>query len=297
MSDVALNAGQTGAARAAAAFPRRIVCLTEETVETLYLLGEQERIVGVSGFAKRPPEVRLKPRVAAFTSAKFDKILELQPDLVLTFCDVQAEITRELMRLGITVFGFNQRSVAQIFGMIVTLARIVGREREGLALIAEFERGLDAIAQAAMRFTRRPRVYFEEWNDPLISGIEWVEELIEIAGGEPVFPERRGRGKAQDRVVEAVAVIERDPEVIFASWCGKKVDVASIAARPGWAEVSAVRNAHIYEIDSTIILQPGPAALTDGVRAIHSVLARVAGAEAATGTRRDDGSAISVESK
>jgi iron complex transport system substrate-binding protein len=296
VSDPAAQMQLGGAARAAQGFPRRIVCLTEETVETLYLLGEQDRIVGVSGFAKRPAEVRAKTRVAAFSSAKFEKILDLEPDLVLTFCDVQAEISRELIRRGATVFAFNQRSIAGIFAMIAALARIVGREQEGLALIARLERGLDEIRQAAKRLPRRPRVYFEEWNDPLIAGIEWVEELIEIAGGEPIFPERRGCGKAQDRVVDAAQVIARDPEVILASWCGKKVDIASIAARPGWAEVSAVRSGQIFEIDSTIILQPGPAALTDGVQAIHEILVRVADAENSQAQPRDESPAPSVES-
>jgi len=275
-SDV-VSAGPPEAARAAAAFPRRIVCLTEETVETLYLLGEQERIVGVSGYAKRPPAARTKPRVAAFANAKFEKIFDLQPDLVLTFSDVQAEIAKELIRRGAHVFAFNQRSVAEIFAMMAALARLVGKEREGIELIERLERGLDEIRAAAKKFARRPRVYFEEWNDPLIAGIEWVEELIEIAGGEPIFPELRKCGKAEGRVVSAEAVIERDPEIILASWCGMKVDVSSFAERPGWSEISAVKNGHVYEIDSTIILQPGPAALTDGVRALHEALARAAG--------------------
>jgi iron complex transport system substrate-binding protein len=209
---------------------------------------------------------------------------------------VQAEIAKELIRRGVTVFAFNQRSVAQIFDMIATLARIVGKEREGLALIARFERGLEETAQAARQFPHRPRVYFEEWNDPLISGIEWVEQLIDIAGGDVIFPELRGCGKAQDRVVSSAVVIERNPEVILASWCGKKVDVASIAARPGWTEVSAVRNGHIYEIDSTIILQPGPAALTDGVRAIHGLLANLVVSERASGAQ-DARAAASVKLK
>lgn len=258
-------------------FPRRIVCLTEETVETLYLLGEQDRIVGVSGYAKRPPEVRTKPRVAAFANAKFDRILELEPDLVLTFSDVQAEITRELVRRGVAVWNFNQRTLAGIFDMIAALSRLVGKANEGETLIEGLLRGLDEIAVAARDFRRRPRIYFEEWNDPLISGIGWVEELVEIAGGQPVFPELCGRSKAMDRVVSGEQVIARNPDVIFASWCGKKVDVASIAARPGWAAIQAVHSNRIYEIDSTIILQPGPAALTDGVREIHRILARVAG--------------------
>jgi iron complex transport system substrate-binding protein len=261
-------------------FPRRIVCLTDETTETLYLLGEQDRIVGISAYASRPPEARSKPRVSAFRDANFDKILALQPDLVLAFSDVQAEITRELVRRGVTVMHFNQRSIAEILEMIAALARLVGRQAEGDALIARLVCGLDEIAAAAKAFPRRPRVYFEEWDDPLISGIEWVEELIEIAGGAPIFPELRQCGKAQDRVVDPAEVIKRDPEVILASWCGKKVKQDQIRSRPGWDQISAVRDGHIYEIEGDCILQPGPASLTDGVRQIHAILARVAGAPA-----------------
>jgi iron complex transport system substrate-binding protein len=270
---------QTPSTQEQAGFPRRIVCLTDETVETLYLLGERDRIVGISAYASRPKEARSKPRVSAFRDANYDKILALEPDLILAFSDVQAEITRELVRLGATVLHFNQRSVAQILEMIAALARIVGRERGGEALIADLERGLDAIRETASKFPRRPRVYFEEWDDPLISGIEWVEELIEIAGGEPIFPERRRCGKAQDRVVDPAEVIVRDPEVILASWCGKKVKKDAIAARPGWSEISAVRHGHVYEIEGDCILQPGPASLTDGVRQIHAILARATGSE------------------
>ncbi len=260
-----------------AEFPRRIVCLTDETVETLYLLGEQDRIVGVTGYATRPPEVRTKPRVSAFSSAKFDAILGLKPDLVLAFSDVQAEITRELVSLGVTVLNFNQRTIAGIIDMICALARLVGKPSEGEALVESFTRGLDEIAEAARQFPRRPRVYFEEWNEPLISGIGWVEELIEIAGGAPIFPELRRCGKAKDRVVNPAEVLARDPEVILASWCGRKVNKEKIASRPGWTAIRAVLDSHIYEIKSAIILQPGPAALTDGVRRIHSILGRVVG--------------------
>jgi iron complex transport system substrate-binding protein len=261
------------------AFPQRIVCLTDETTETLYLLGEQDRIVGVSAYAVRPAAARDKPRVSAFKNANFDKILDLKPDLVLTFSDVQAEIASELIRRGVTVLAFNQRSVQEIFEMIAVLSRIVGKEAEGQALANELRCGLDAIAESAKQFKHRPRVYFEEWNDPLISGIEWVEELIEIAGGEPVFPERRKCGKAQDRVIDAAEVIARDPEVILASWCGKRVKIEEIRTRAGWSEISAVRSGCVYEIPSTCILQPGPASLTEGVRQVHQVLAHVAEVE------------------
>jgi len=262
-------------------FPRRIVCLTEETAETLYLLAEQDRIVGVTGYATRPPEVRRKPRVSAFSTANCDAILDLKPDLVLTFSDVQAGITREMVLRGATVLNFNQRTIAGIFDMIVALARLVGRQSEGQALVDGFARGLDEIAASAKSFPHRPRVFFEEWNDPLIGGIGWVEELIEIAGGEPVFPELRGCGKAKDRVVTPEQVAERDPEVVIASWCGRKVNKQTIRSRPGWSSIGAVRSGHIYEIKSAYILQPGPAALTDGVRQIHAILASVAGVQIA----------------
>lgn len=262
-----------------AGFPRRIVCLTDETTETLYLLGEEDRIAGVSAYARRPPAARMKPRVSAFQSANFEAILALNPDLVLTFSDVQADITRELVRRGATVLNFNQRSIAEIYEMIAVLASLVGRTAEGLTLVESIRAGLDAISVSAQSFSHRPRVFFEEWPDPLISGIEWVEELMEVAGGALTFPEKRGCGKAQDRVVEPDEVIARDPEVIFASWCGKPVSVEQIAARPGWSAISAVRNGHIYEIPGDCILQPGPASLTEGVRQMHAVLARVVGVE------------------
>jgi iron complex transport system substrate-binding protein len=260
-------------------YPRRIVCLTDETTETLYLLGEQDRIVGVSGYAHRPPEARSKPRVSAFQDAKFDAILDLRPDLVLTFSDVQAEITRQLVLRGVTVLNFNQRSIAEILEMIAVLSRIVGKEAAGMTLISELQRGLGEIAESAKLFLHRPRVYFEEWDDPLISGIEWVDELIEIAGGDVIFPELRRCGKAKDRVVNPAEVVRRNPEVILASWCGKKVDIEKICARAEWDRTSAVRNRHVYEIPSGCILQPGPASLTEGVRQLHAVLAKVAGTE------------------
>lgn len=257
-------------------YPRRIVCLTDETAETLYLLGEQDRIVGVSGFSTRPPEVRSKPRISAFRDANFDAIVALAPDLVLTFSDVQAEITRQLVLRGLAVLNFNQRSIAGIFDMIATLARIVDKAREGEELVARLRRGLDEIASTARKFAHRPSVYFEEWHDPLISGIGWVEELIELAGGDVIFPQLRLCGKAQDRVIDPDEVLRRDPEVIFASWCGMKVDLEAIRHRPGWAQIRAVRSNHVYDIPSSCILQPGPAALTDGVRLLHEKLASVA---------------------
>jgi iron complex transport system substrate-binding protein len=269
----------------ASEYPRRIVCLTDETTEVLYLLGEQERVVGISAYASRPPEARTKPRVSAFKDANYEKILNLKPDLVLTFSDVQAEIARELVLRGLNVMSFNQRSIAEIFDMIAVLSRIVGKQAEGCKLIQDLNGGLDAIRESARSFPRRPRVYFEEWDDPLISGIQWVEELVEIAGGEPIFPELRRSGKAKDRVVDNADVIARDPEVILASWCGKKVKKEQICARAGWERMGAIRNGHVYEIPSTCILQPGPASLTEGVRQLHAVLARVAGVAIAPALR------------
>lgn len=258
-------------------YPRRIVCLSDETAETLYLLGAQDRIVGVSGFSTRPPEVRSKPRISAFRDANLDAIVALEPDLVLTFSDVQAEITRALVLRGLAVLNFNQRSIEEIFEMTAMLARIVGKTAEGQELVVKLRRGLDEIAASARKLARRPRVYFEEWHDPLISGIRWVDELVEIAGGEPIFPELRNRGKAQDRVIDPDEVLRRDPEVIFASWCGMKADFEAVCSRPGWGAMQAVRNRHLFEIPSSCILQPGPAALTDGVRLLHERMVQVAG--------------------
>lgn len=260
-------------------FPRRIVCLTDETTEVLYLLGEQDRIAGVSGYTTRPPEARHKPRVSAFKSANYDAILALKPDLVLTFSDVQAEITRQLVSRGVTVLNFNQRKVGEILEMIALLARLVGKQGAGEVLVTDLVRGLDEIAASAQSFPHRPRVFFEEWKDPLIGGIEWVEELIEIAGGTVIFPELAGCGKAQDRVLDPAEVAARDPEVVIASWCGMKVNKNLIRSRPGWDATSAIRNGHVYEIKGAYILQPGPASLTEGLRQLHAILAHVVGVE------------------
>ena len=260
-------------------FPRRIICLTEETTETLYLLGEQDRIVGVSGYTVRPPEARQKPKVSAYINAKFDKILELKPDLVFAFSDLQADIAAELIRRGVTVFTFNQRSVGEILEMILTIGRIVGNTAKAEQLITTLQSEMDAIAASAARFPHRPRVLFEEWYDPLISGIRWVDELIEIAGGDSVFPELRRHQGAKDRIVNPADVIERDPQVIIGSWCGRQVKKNLIRAREGWATISAVREDQLYEIKSAYILQPGPAALTEGLRQLHAILARVVNQE------------------
>src|ERR1700741_1519079 len=262
-------------------FPRRIICLTEETTETLYLLGEQDRIVGISGYTVRPPEARQKPRVSAFINAKFDKILALEPDLVLAFSDLQADIAAELIRRGVNVFTFNQRSVAEIMEMILTIGRIVGAAEKAEHLIATLQSEIDAIAASASRFPFRPRVLFEEWYDPLISGIRWVDELIEIAGGDSVFPDLRLQQAAKDRIVNPVDVIPRDPQVIVGSWCGRQVKKNLIRAREGWTNISAVRDDRLYEIKSTYILQPGPAALTEGLRQLHAILSHAVGQELA----------------
>jgi iron complex transport system substrate-binding protein len=254
--------------------PERIVCLTEETVETLYLLGEQHRIVGVSGYAVRPPQVRKeKPRVSAFTSADIPKILALQPDLVLTFSDLQSEIAAALIRAGIAVHAFNQRDIAGILAMIRTLGALIGEGDKADALAGSYERRLAEIAANAGA-GRRPRVYFEEWDEPLISGIGWVVELIEVAGGDDVFPHLKAEKAAKDRIVSADDVRRANPDVILASWCGKKVAADRIRSRPGWQEIEAVRAGRIIEIKSPLILQPGPAALTDGLDAIVAALRR-----------------------
>lgn len=257
-------------------YPRRIVCLTEETTETLYLLGEGDRVVGVSGYTVRPPEARRKPRVSAFITARFDRIDALDPDLVLAFSDLQADIVRELVRRGRAVFTFNQRSVEQILQMILVLGGIVGCAGRAQALVDDLQRGLEAIRGQSARWPRRPRVFFEEWDDPLISGIQWVEELVEIAGGAPIFPELRTAALAKDRIVDRDEVARRDPEVVIASWCGKPVRRERIVERTGWDRVSAVRHGHVYEIKSAYILQPGPASLTEGVRRLHDCIARAA---------------------
>jgi iron complex transport system substrate-binding protein len=253
--------------------PQRIVCLTEETVETLYLLGEDARIVGVSGYAVRPPRVRReKPRVSAFISADIDKILALAPDLVLTFSDIQAEIAATLIRRGVAVHAFNQRDVAGILAMMRTLGALVGASDKAEALAGSLERRLADAQARAGQLPRRPRVYFEEWDEPMISGIGWVSELVAAAGGIDVFAVLAAQKSAKDRVVSAEAVIAAAPDIIVGSWCGKKFVPARVAARPGFAEVPAVRDGWLREIKSPLILQPGPAALTDGLDALAKII-------------------------
>jgi iron complex transport system substrate-binding protein len=253
-------------------YPRRIICLTEETTETLYLLGEGERVVGISGYTVRPPEAREKPKISSFLSARYEKIAALDPDLILAFSDLQAEITSELVRRGYPVFTFNQRSVAEILQMIMVLGAIVGVADKAEALARDLEAGLEATRTSARGWEHRPRVYFEEWPDPFISGIQWVEELVEIAGGEPAFPALRHARLGKDRVVTSEQVIAAAPDVIIGSWCGKPVRKEKIASRPGWNAIPAVRNGHIHEVKSTFILQPGPASLTEGVAQVHRIL-------------------------
>jgi iron complex transport system substrate-binding protein len=259
-------------------YPTRIVCLTEETTETLYLLGQGDRVVGVSGYTVRPPEARQKPKVSAFINANFDKIEALRPDLVLAFSDLQADLVTELVRRGMTVVVFNQRSVAEILQMIRMLGGLVGCQHEAGQLADRLAADLDRIREGTARVAFRPRVFFEEWDEPLISGIRWVEELVEIAGGAPIFPELSDAGLAKNRIVDPAEVARRDPQVIVASWCGKKMKKSTIVSRPGWDQVSAVRDDRIFEIKSTYILQPGPASLTEGVRQLHEIIAAAAAA-------------------
>jgi iron complex transport system substrate-binding protein len=259
-----------------ATYPERIVCLTEETTETLYLLGEGERVVGISGYTVRPPEARQKPKVSSFLHARYEKIEALKPDLILAFSDLQADITTDLVKRGYPVFTFNQRSVAEILQMIRVLSGIVGVAGKGEALAQRFEQGLEAIRIQAASLPMRPKVFFEEWYDPLISGIRWTEELVAIAGGEPIFPELASAGLAKDRIVSSEQVIARAPDVIIGSWCGKPVRKERIIARPGWQDVPAVKTGQIHEVKSTYILQPGPAALTEGVTQLHDIIRRAA---------------------
>jgi iron complex transport system substrate-binding protein len=266
-----------------AAYPSRIVCLTEETTETLYLLGEGERVVGISGYTVRPREARQKPKVSSFLHARFEKIAELRPDLVLAFSDLQADITTELVKRGYPVFTFNQRSVDEILQMIRVLGGIVGVPERGAALADGLARELDAIRASAARFAARPRVYFEEWDQPLISGIRWVEELVEIAGGMPIFPELRTAALGKDRIVSAERVLAAAPDVFIGSWCGRPVKKDKVRTREGWQDVPFVIHDRIFEVKSTYILQPGPAALTEGVRQLHAVLCCAVGVDLPAG--------------
>lgn len=257
-----------------ARYPERIVCLTEETTETLYLLGEQERIVGISGFTVRPAQARKeKPKVSAFTSAKIDRIIDLKPDLVLGFSDLQADIAASLIRKGINVLVMNHRSVSEILDMILLLSAMVGAGDRGASLVREYERRIEQTRQAAAQFKHRPRVYFEEWDEPMISAIRWVSELVGIAGGEDCFADLGVMPMGKDRIIaDSSRVICADPQIIIGSWCGKKFRPEKVSSRPGWETIDAVRNGRLFEIKSPNILQPGPAALTDGLDQLHRIM-------------------------
>ncbi len=256
--------------------PQRIVCLTEETTEWLYLLGQEHRIVGISGYTVRPRRAREeKPKVSAFLSAKIDKILALEPDCVFGFSDLQADIAAALIRAGVQVTVFNQRSVAEIFSMLYQVGAMVGQAEQAQERIAQMQSQLEAIRQTAAGFKRRPRVFFEEWDEPHISGIRWVSELIGIAGGDDVFPELAVQSLGKDRIIaEGQTIVDRAPDIVIGSWCGKKFRPEKVAARAGWQDVPAVRDGQLFEIKSADILQPGPAALTDGVAQLHRIIGR-----------------------
>jgi iron complex transport system substrate-binding protein len=255
-------------------YPRRIVCLTEEPTEVLYALGQEERIVGISGFTVRPARARReKPRVSAFTSAKVGRILELRPDLVVGFSDIQADIAQALIKNGIEVWISNHRSVDGILGYVRRLGAMVGAADRAESYALELEAHVEGVRAQAASFKRRPRIYFEEWDDPLITGIRWVSELIGIAGGDDVFPERAACALGKDRILaDSAEVVRRAPDIMLASWCGKRFRPERVHARPGWNSIPALRDAQLHEIKSPIILQPGPAALTDGLDAIHRIV-------------------------
>jgi iron complex transport system substrate-binding protein len=254
--------------------PQRIVCLTEEATEWLYLLGEEARIVGISGYTVRPRRAREeKPKVSAFLSAKIDRILELKPDCVFGFSDLQAGIAAELVKHGVQVTIFNQRSVQEIFSMLYQVAAMVGREAEGLARLEAMRARLQEIAAAGRALPRRPRVFFEEWDEPHISAIRWVSELVAIAGGDDCFEEMSHMSLGKDRIIaEGSEIVRRNPDIIIGSWCGKKFRAEKVAARAGWEQVAAVREGQLFEVKSADILQPGPAALTDGVEHLHRII-------------------------
>jgi iron complex transport system substrate-binding protein len=258
------------------AFPQRIVCLTEEPTEVLYALGEEHRIVGISGYTVRPARARQeKPRVSAFTSAKLERILALQPDLTIGFSDMQADIAQALIKAGIEVWISNHRSVEGILGYVQRLGAMVGAASKAEAYAVQLRAHVDAVRERAARLPRRPRVYFEEWDEPQISAIRWVSELVGIAGGDDIFPARAAASLGRDRIVaDPLEVVRAAPDLIIGSWCGKKFRPERVASRPGWAELPAVRDGELHEIKSPLILQPGPAALTDGLDVLYTIIAR-----------------------
>lgn len=257
-----------------ATYPQRIICLTEEGTEIIYAIGEQHRLVGISGFTYRPAIARKeKPKVSTFLDAKFDEIIALAPDLVVGYSDLQADLAAELIRRGVNVVIFNHHSVQGIIDFILRFTALLGEESKGLSLIDGYQKNLLQAKAYSENFSRKPRVFFEEWHDPIMAGVTWVNELIEIAGGELIFPEMKGRILAKDRILLAEQVAERDPEIIIGSWCGKMFKPTIVRQRPRFSEVAAVRNNHLYEIKSEFILQPGPAALTDGLSQIQSIIA------------------------
>ncbi|WP_375761524.1 cobalamin-binding protein [Corallococcus exercitus] len=274
-----MNAQLSALLSSAPRHPRRVVCLTEETTEVLYRIGAGDLVVGVSGFTVRPPEARKKPRVSSFLDANFERILELKPDLVLGFSDLQADIGRELCKRGVPVYLFNQRSLAEILQAVRLTGALVGRAEPAEALALELEKNLERHSDAAQSLPKRPRIFFEEWHEPLISGIRWCSELVEVVGGVDVCQESRASQGAKGRIFDPEEVARRDPEGVIASWCGRKAKREKIASRPGWAGVRAVLDDQLYEVRSSYILQPGPAALSDGVEQLARIVAAIAKGE------------------
>ncbi|RYZ35396.1 MAG: cobalamin-binding protein [Myxococcaceae bacterium] len=283
-----MNAHLSSLLSSAPRYPRRVVCMTEETTEVLYRIGAGELVVGVSGFTVRPPEARKKPRVSSFLDANFERILELKPDLVLGFSDLQADIGRELCKRGVPVYLFNQRSLAEILQTVRLTGALVGRAEAAEALAVELEKNLERHSDAAQSLPRRPRIFFEEWHEPLISGIRWCSELVEVVGGEDVCQESRASQGAKGRIFEPEEVARRNPEGVIASWCGRKAKRDKIASRPGWDRVQAVVDDQLYEVRSSYILQPGPAALSDGVDQLARIVGAIARGEKLPMTRPGD---------
>ncbi|QSQ13259.1 cobalamin-binding protein [Myxococcus landrumensis] len=274
-----MNVHLTELLSSAPPYPRRVVCMTEETTEVLYRIGAGELVVGVSGFTVRPPEARKKPRVSSFLDANFERILELKPDLVLGFSDLQADLGRELCKRGVPVYLFNQRSLAEILQTVRLIGALVGRAEAAEKLADELTANLERHSDAAQSLPRRPRIFFEEWHEPLISGIRWCSELVEVVGGEDICRESRASQGAKGRIFEPEEVARRNPEGVIASWCGRKAKRDKIASRPGWAQVRAVVDDQLYEVKSSLILQPGPAALSDGVEKLARIVAAIARGE------------------